>query len=71
MTNNEKNAMLGYLEFALTEMVGNLEKNGILNGSPQVSEVYDAAYEVLNEMERTLTEHVEVVQEERQLKFTK
>ncbi len=65
MTNNEKDAILGYLEFALTSMVEGLEKEKILNGSPQVGAVYDAAYAVLNDMEQTLTDHQELCQQEK------
>lgn len=60
MTNNEKEALLGYFEFTLTEMVQGLEAEKIINGSPQVGAVYDAAYEVLNEMERMLAERMEL-----------
>lgn len=65
MTTNEKEALLGYIEFALTQMVAGLETEKIINGAPQVGAVYDAAYEVLNEMERTLTEHLEICAEEK------
>lgn len=70
MTLAEKDAILGYIEFALTQMVDGLEQEKIIGGAPQVGAVYDAAYEVLNEMERTLTEHLELVQAE-QVKMTK
>ena len=65
MTKHEKEAVLGYLEFVLTEMVQGLETEKIIYGSPQVGKVYDAAYEALNEMERTLNEEIELVSEER------
>ena len=61
MTNAEKDAVLGYLEFTLTTMVEGLETSKIINGKTQVGAVYDAAYEVLNEMERLLTEHQELM----------
>lgn len=70
MTTAEKDAILGYLEFALTNMVEGLETEKIINGSPQVGAVYDGAYGVLNEMERLLTEHLELVRLE-QTKLTK
>lgn len=67
MTNAEKEAILGYLEFALTTMVEGLEKEKILNGDPQVGAVYDAAYEVLNDMEQTLSDHQELVAHEKSI----
>lgn len=66
MTIAEKDAILGYIEFVLTQMVESLETKGIVNGPLQVGAVYDAAYEVLNEMERTLTEHLELVKAEQE-----
>lgn len=60
MTNDEKEALLGYFEFTLTQMVEELETEKIINGSPQVGKVYDAAYEALNEMERLITENIEL-----------
>jgi hypothetical protein len=67
MTTAEKEAILGYLEFALTNMVEALEVEKIINGSPQVGAVYDAAYDVLSEMENLLTEHQELMSHERKL----
>ena len=61
MTNAEREALLGYIEFSLTQMVQELEKEGIISGTPQVGAVYDAAYEVLNDMEITLADHNEIV----------
>lgn len=52
MITAEKEAILTYLEFSLTTMVEGLNiKDELLLGN-----VWDAAYEVLNEMERSLTE---------------
>lgn len=65
MTKNEKDAILGYLEFALTEMVQRLEIEKIINGPLEISKMYDSAYEVLNEMERTFTEDMELNKEEK------
>lgn len=64
MTKDEKEAFLNYLEFALTSMVDELEREGIVHGQPQIAAVYDAAYEVLNEMERTVTSIYEIKIEE-------
>lgn len=71
MTPAEKEAILGYIEFSLTQMVQVLEQEGIINGTPQVGAVYDAAYEVLNDMERTLTDHLELVAQEQQASVNK
>lgn len=71
MTNDEKEATLEYIEYLLNEMVEGLEKTGIIHGQPQVGAVNDAALEVLHEMERTLTDHIELVKEEQQPKLTK
>lgn len=60
MTNDEKEALLGYFEFTLTAMVEGLETQKIISGSPQIGAVYDATYEVLNEMERLMTERIEL-----------
>lgn len=65
MTINEKDALLEYLEFSLTQMVQGLEVEGIINGQPQVGAVYDAAYDVLHDIENTLTNEIEVCVEER------
>ena len=65
MTNDQKDALLQYLEFSLTQMVEGLEVQGIINGQPQVGAVYDAAYDVLNDIENTLTEHIEICAQER------
>lgn len=62
MTLAEKEALLGYLEFTLTKMVEGLEAQGIVVGDPQVGAMYDAAYGVLNEMEETLAERIELAQ---------
>lgn len=62
MTKDEKQAVLNYLEFTLTTMVQGLEANKIIAGQHQVGEVYDAAYEVLQEMERTLTDYEDLDQ---------
>lgn len=70
MTTTEKEALLNYLEFTLTTMVEELESNKIINGQPQVGAVYDAAYEMLNEIERTLNDHLELTNQE-QIKLTK
>lgn len=64
MTNHEKEAVLNYLEFALTSMVERLEREGIVIEQSQVGATYDAAYEVLNDMEQTLTAHQEICQQE-------
>lgn len=59
MTNQEKEALLGYFEFTLVSMVEGLEQQGIIHGPVQVGAVFEAAYETLNEMERTMADHVE------------
>jgi hypothetical protein len=62
MTKHEQDALLGYLEFNLTSMVESLEIQLRESLDPQmVTAMYDAAYEVLNEMERTLTEQNESI----------
>jgi len=57
MTKDEQNALLGYLEFNLTTMVEQFEirLKDKLNTEELVA-ICDGAYEVLNEMERSLTE---------------
>jgi hypothetical protein len=64
MTNIEKEALLGYFEFTLVNMVEQLEQDGIIHGPVQVGAVFEAAYETLNEMERTMADHVELLQTE-------
>jgi hypothetical protein len=64
MTTDEKEALLGYLEFNLTTMVEGLEKQRIVDGQEQVGKLYDAAYEVLHEMERTLNDYLELRNQE-------
>ena len=60
MTNDEKSALLGYLEFNLVSMVEQLEKKLCMHlDTTAVGFLYDGAYEVLNEMERTLTDQRE------------
>lgn len=57
MTHDEKEALLGYLEFNLTSMVEGLEvQYGHALTPMTLRSMYDAAYEVLNEIERSLTE---------------
>jgi len=60
MKQHEKQALLTYLEFNLTSMVEGFEI-ALKHTHPEVIEqivglFYDGAYEVLEEMERTLTE---------------
>ncbi len=65
MIKHEQDALLGYLEFNLTSMVEQFEilLKGKLNAE-EITAMYDGAYEVLNEMERSLAE----VQEHNELK---
>lgn len=56
MTSNEKEAILTYLEHTLISMVEQLDvKDDVLLG-----DIYDGAYEVLHEFERTLEVQVEL-----------
>lgn len=59
MTKDEINALLGYLEFNLVAMVESVETKLDGQADPTcISVLYDEAYEVLNEMERTLMDTV-------------
>jgi hypothetical protein len=59
MTKDQKDALLGFLEFHLVSMVEQLEIEGIVHGNPQVGAVYDAAYEVLHAMENAVNQEDE------------
>ena len=56
MTNIEKEAILTYLEFTLLNMVEQLR----LPEGQLLGDVYNGAYDVLHEFERTLTTQVEM-----------
>ena len=66
MTKHEQDALLGYLEFNLTSMVEQMEilLKDKLNAA-DIAVMYDGAYEVLNEMERSLNERMEDLQVEK------
>jgi hypothetical protein len=64
MTKDEKSALLQYLEFNLVTMVEQYQislsgKIGQSVTDEILGDLYDGAYEVLNEMERTLTDQPE------------
>ena len=61
MKKHEREALLGYLEFNLTDMVEQVEIKLVKKFDQEIlneigGTLYDAAYEVLSEMERSLTE---------------
>jgi hypothetical protein len=63
MTTHEKDALLGYLEFNLITMLEQIERRhtqlfGVGLNPEATGMMYDEAYEVLNEMERTLDDMV-------------
>lgn len=61
MTTQERDALLGYIEFNLTTMVERYQelyarKFGVLLDERAVGLLYDEAYEVHYELERTLND---------------
>jgi len=56
MTSNEKEAILTYLEHTLISMVEELD----VNNDELLGDIYDGAYKVLYEFERTLEVQVEI-----------
>lgn len=51
ITPNEKEALLGYLEFHLVKLCEQVEPN---LDPDAMGDMYNAAYEILSDMERTL-----------------
>jgi hypothetical protein len=63
MTQDERDALLGYLEFNLTTMVEQIEVSLRDQLTPNaLTGLYDKAYEVLYEIERSLNEVAEFEQ---------
>lgn len=60
MTKHEVDALLGYIEFNLTTMVERIEQKVKALDSDGIGTIYDEAYEVLHEIERTLADGLEV-----------
>ena len=56
MTKNEKEALIGYLEFNLVKHCEQVEKN---LDPDAVGAMYDSAYGILNEMERSLQDIID------------
>lgn len=58
MTNDEKEALLTYLEYNLLSMVEQFSEQYPQLDTEQIGTLYERSYEVVNEMERTLTDRI-------------
>ena len=56
MTQNEKEALLGYMEFHLVTFCEGLEKN---LSAEAVGGMYNEAYNILNDMEFSIQSHID------------
>ena len=56
MTKNEKEALLGYLEFQLLALCDNIEKHVETDA---LGSLYNGAYDLLSDMEYTLQSHID------------
>jgi len=58
MTQNEKEALLGYLEFHLLSLCDGIEKHVETDA---LGSLYNGAYAILNDMEYSIQTHIDIM----------